>query len=139
MPGPLIGRMHLTLAISARGENHFTEVREHALAAIAIDPRQEYAWRLLGDSQIVSGDRDGAITSFERAVALAPDDMDARVALGWMQLGAGNAAAAADSWRPAVDATTDRRTLERMVTLFRGRGEESVAAKAAAMEARLRR
>jgi len=58
------------------------------------------------------------------------------VALGWIQIGAGNLAAAADAWRPAVDGTTDPRTLQRMITVFRARGEDRVAARAEAAAAK---
>jgi tetratricopeptide (TPR) repeat protein len=136
MPVAAVGRAHLTLAIWWRGKGRFERVREHALAALAAEPRQEYAWRLLGDAQLVAGERDAAIISFERAIAIAPADVDARVALGWIQIGAGNLAAAADAWRPAVDGTTDPRTLQRMITVFRARGEDRVAARAEAAAAK---
>ncbi len=139
MPASLTGRAHLTLAVWARGQDRFAEVREHAQAALAADPNQAYAWRLLGDGQLAGGDRAGAIASFERAIAIAPHDVDARVALGWMQLGAGNDGAAAEAWRPVVDETTDRATLQRMAALFGARGEEASAARAQAAEARLPR
>ena len=130
MPGPLAGRAHLTLAIWAREQKRFTEVREQAQAALVADPRQAFAWRLLGEAQLAGGDRAGAIASFERAVALAPLTVDTRVALGWMQLGAGNRDAAAEAWRPVVNETTDRTTLQRLAELFGERGEKAVADRA---------
>ena len=71
-----------------------------------------------------------------RALELAPEDVDARIALGWILIGAGDLAGAADTWRPVVGETTNRKTLERMAELFEARGEPNVAARARAAAAR---
>lgn len=49
------------------------EARSFLEQAVAADPRDAVAHTVLGQLQLASGERDGAIRSFERALEIAPD------------------------------------------------------------------
>jgi tetratricopeptide (TPR) repeat protein len=133
VPASLQWRGRLTLALWARAHGSPAELRTHAQAVLLAQPLLPLAWRLLGDAQVQLGQRDAAIHSFERVLELEPENLDAHVALGWMWLGAGNAAAAERIWAPVAARTSDSTTLARMVALFHERGNAAAetAAKAA--------
>jgi Tfp pilus assembly protein PilF len=61
-------------------------VRYLALARRKADeqPQDAAAWRELSACALVTGDHDLALAATERALALKPDDADARLTAGWM-------------------------------------------------------
>ena len=130
MPPQWVWRAHLSLAVAGREQQRWREVVDHAAVVIRNQPTNSLGWRLLGDASLRLGDRVLAITAFERALALEPGSVDTRIRLGWLLLGSGLPDRAAVVWRPAVRATSNRETLERMIELFQARGDAAAAQQA---------
>ena len=63
-PGPAAPRELAGVRLLQR---RWPEVTELASTAVAIDPRDEYAWKLLGTSRFVQADSDGALEAWNRA------------------------------------------------------------------------
>ena len=62
-PGPAATRELAGVRLLQR---RWPEVTELASTAVAIDPRDEYAWKLLGTSRFVQNDSDGALEAWNR-------------------------------------------------------------------------
>jgi Dolichyl-phosphate-mannose-protein mannosyltransferase len=116
-------RTHLSIAVAALEQRNFREALDHAAAVTRGRPGEALGWRLSGDARLQLNDARGAIGDFERALAIEPANAETRIALGWLLLAYGQAERAAEVWRPAVAATTNRAILERMRDLFRERGD----------------
>ena len=54
-------------------ERRFREAADALAEAVELNPEDVSAWRLLGGALVALGDTHGAVVSFERALALAPD------------------------------------------------------------------
>jgi len=130
MPPGWMWRAHLSLAIAALEQQRFREAFDHAAVVVRDRPGEPLGWRLTGDASLRLGDRERALSAFERALALEPENVETRILLGWVLIGAGREDRAADVWRPAVGMTSHRATLERMVELFQSRGEVAIAQRA---------
>jgi tetratricopeptide (TPR) repeat protein len=94
----------------------------------------EAKWRaadalvLLGVILAVKGDAAGALKTVEQAVALAPDNFDAQLALGRARYGAGDPAGAAKSFRAAVALRPqDSKARFFLATALEGAGETESA------------
>ena len=123
-------RAHLSLAISALEQQRYREALDHASVVTRDRPAEPLGWMLTGDASLRLGDRDRSLTAFERALALEPGNVETRIRLGWVLLGAGREDRAAEVWRPVVGMTTNRPTLERMIELFQSRGDATAARQA---------
>jgi tetratricopeptide (TPR) repeat protein len=90
------GRVALGRVLMALGR--FTEAEAELARAVRAAPGGALGFRLLGEARARMGDRDGAFEAFARALALNPDDEDARrgvMELDAIILGFRGAAAAA--------------------------------------------
>jgi tetratricopeptide (TPR) repeat protein len=132
LPPRIRWRGELSLAVWAGTHDAWADCERHTRALVAADPSSAFAWRLLGEALARRDDRAGGLQAFERAVALAPNDAEARVGLGFMRLANGDVAGAAEAWRPAIGATRNPEMLKRMAMIFRRFGDESSAARAEA-------
>ncbi len=130
MPPQWRWRAHLSLAIAALGEERYREALDHAAIVVHDRPSEPLGWRITGDASLRLRDRNRALAAFERAFALEPGNVETRIRLGWVLLGAGQQDRAAEVWRPAVGMTANRQTLERMVELFQSRGDAATAQQA---------
>lgn len=70
---------------------------EKASRALELDPDLSSPYALLGIMQVVDRHYEEAIASTQRAVAIGPGDAEAHIALGYVQLFAGNHAEAANA------------------------------------------
>src|SRR5204863_7870226 len=68
---------------------------EKASRALQLDPDLSSPYAILGIMQVVDRRYEEAIASAERAVALGPGDAETKIAMGYVQLSAGNHAEAA--------------------------------------------
>ena len=73
------------------GQSEVTKAAAHLQEAVALRPDFAEAWSDLGDARKTLLDNAGALTAFERAVALAPDDSVAQTRLGSLYLDQGKA------------------------------------------------
>jgi hypothetical protein len=130
MPPEWRWRAHLSLAIAELGEQRFQSALDHAAEVVRARPAEPIGWTLTGDASLRLGDRNRSLAAFERALALEPGNVETRIRLGWVLLGAGQEDRAAEVWRPAAGMTTNRATLERMIELFQARGDAAAARQA---------
>jgi hypothetical protein len=86
---------------------------------------------------LLQRDAAGAAAAFGRAEQLEPTSAEARIGRGWAALLAGREDEAAALWRPVAGVARERLTLERMVALYRARGDRAGEAAAAAQLAKL--
>jgi len=111
--------------------------RRHAAALVylgrlaELEKREPRAWLAIGDVAIEMGDADRAEAAYRRVQTIEPDNMAARVGLGWVSLLRGREREAAAQWRPLIVSVHDDRTLARMVALFASQGDTNAAALAA--------
>lgn len=66
---------------AAREPQNLDELADDLRARLAADPKALDGWRLLGRAELARGRPDAAREAYERALALAPDDAQARVDL----------------------------------------------------------
>jgi cytochrome c-type biogenesis protein CcmH/NrfG len=78
------------------------------------------------------GDFVAGAAAFERAEALDPSNVDARIGRGWALLFARSPQEAAVAWRPVVALTRDSDTLRRMIELYQALGDRETEARARA-------
>jgi hypothetical protein len=123
-------RAHLSLGMWERKNDRFEKALEHFQAVNRYQPGSADGWLLTGETQLNLGRLQPAYEAYSRALALNPRSVDARVGLGWVQLQGGLPQAAAELWRPAVDAVEDPTTLRAMVELFTRLGDAQGAQRA---------
>ena len=127
---------HLLLASDEFDRGHPTAALAHVDAAMRGRPLGEEGWRIAGEALRALGRAGEAVRAYERALLIDPDDLRARLGLGWAQLGAGNPQMAARAWRPAIGPGTDAYTLRQMVKVYDGLGDRRAADAARAELAR---
>jgi len=110
-----------------------SDVARGALVRAArLDPRNPDIPLLLGSVLLDASEFDAAERAFERAEALNPDNLEARLGRGWATLLAGREQEAAALWRPVIAATTKRPVLESMIQLYARLGDHEAEARARA-------
>ncbi|MBZ5594277.1 MAG: tetratricopeptide repeat protein [Acidobacteriia bacterium] len=96
--------------------------------AVTLRPDLAEAWSDLGDARKTLSDDAGALTAFERAVSLAPDDAVAQTRLGAEYLNQGKAHLAAAHLQEAARLDpTNQSTLYSLQRAFREDGQEEQA------------
>jgi len=83
-------------------------------------------------------DAAAGVAVYDRALALDPGSLEARVGRGWASLVAGRDEETARFWRPVVDQAEDPATLEQMVKLYHALGDREAESAAGARLARLK-
>jgi cytochrome c-type biogenesis protein CcmH/NrfG len=93
-------------------------------------PRDAALQLAIGKLCVRLGDFPAGAAAFERAEALEPSSVDARIGRGWALLFAQRPQEAAAAWRPVVALTRDSDTLRRMIELYEALGDRETAARA---------
>ncbi len=70
---PALGPAHRHLALVLYTLHDFAGAIDHSQAAIKLDPRDPYAYGVLGDARLETGDYDGAARSYATMIALRAD------------------------------------------------------------------
>jgi len=110
-----------------------SDVARGALVRAArLDPRNPDIPLLLGSVLLDASEFDAAERAFERAEALNPDNLEARLGRGWATLLAGREQEAAALWRPVIGATRKRPVLESMIQLYARLGDREAEGRARA-------
>jgi Flp pilus assembly protein TadD len=91
--------------------------------ATAKHPSSGEAWTLLGHVALELHDPERATLAYRQAAALDPNNLVARLGVGWARLGANDLAGAGEAWRPLVLAARDPATLQQMVLVFHALGD----------------
>jgi len=128
----------LTLALIDFDRGRFAASRARLERLVARAPGKLQAWLLLGEVSLHLEDGPRAATAYERAEAIDPRNVEARVGRGWASLVSRRPREAASLWRPVVSSARDPATLERMIDLYRAVGDPAAEAEARAALARLR-
>ena len=120
---------HLLLGNFARREGRWAEALQHYQAVERGAPAESRAWVYDGDMQLELGRPAAARASYERARAIEPHSLGARLGIGWVEYRTGDPGRAAATWAPVVKMAPDERTLLAMRDAFRRAGDAaSVAA-----------
>ena len=117
------------------GQSEVTKAAAHLQEAVALRPDFAEAWSDLGDARKTLLDNAGALTAFERAVALAPDDSVAQTRLGSLYLDQGKAHLAVVHLQEA--ARLDPKNQSTLYGLQRALREDGQEAQAEAVKRRL--
>ena len=126
------------LAAVERSHGHLELTRFLLERAAAVKPNDLHTLLLLGDVVLSLNDAAAGVAVYDRALALDPASLEARVGRGWASLVAGRDEEAARFWRPVVDQAEDPATLEQMVKLYHALGDREAEAAAGARLARLK-
>lgn len=124
---------HVLLASDALDHGQAAVALAHLGEAMKGGPLSQDGWRLSGEAFRSLGRLGEAIRAYERAVVMDPEDVPARLGLGWAQLGMGNTDRAARAWRPAIGPRVDTYTLRQIVRIYDERGDPA-SARAARLE-----
>jgi hypothetical protein len=116
-----------TLAQDALDRGLHEEALAQATRAIQGRPADPAGWMLAGEALRALYRSADAAKAYERVLVLDPSQRNARLALGWAQLGAGNLELAARAWRPAIGPDVDVATLRRMIEVFDQVGDREAA------------
>jgi adenylate cyclase len=102
---------------------------EKASKALELDPDLSSPYALLGIMQVIDRHYDEAIASAKRAVAIGPGDAGAHIALGYVQLFAGNDAEAANAVETALKLDPNLSPMDREIAglVFLLRGDTATA------------
>ena len=119
----------------ARGR--LAEARADYERAARRQPRDVALQLAIGKVCVRLGDFEAGAAAFERAGALEPSNVDARIGRGWALLFAQRAQEAAAAWRPVVALTRDSDTLRRMIELYQALGDRETEARARATLAQM--
>jgi tetratricopeptide (TPR) repeat protein len=95
-------------------------------------PRDVALQLAIGKVCVRLGDFAAGAAAFERAEALDPSNVDARIGRGWALLFARRPQEAAAAWRPVVALTRDSDTLRSMIELYQALGDRETEARARA-------
>jgi len=127
LPDSLAWTHRMVLGAEALAENRPAEALRHAGNATQARPHDALGWTLAGEALRQLGRASDARAAFEHALALDPDDVQAQVGLGYVELESGAPARAAAAWRPAIGRTTNPNALETMAALFDSLGDSEAA------------
>jgi 4-amino-4-deoxy-L-arabinose transferase-like glycosyltransferase len=100
-------------------------------------PRDAALQLAIGKVCVRLGDFEAGGAAFERAEALDPSNVDARIGQGWALLFARRPQEAAAAWRPVVARTRDSDTLRAMIELYQALGDRETEARARAALAQM--
>ncbi len=136
LPAAQAAESHSILAAHAFARDDPAGVIEHVEKALAGGLLRPPAWHWYGEALRSTGRLEEAVLAYERAIALDPNHVEARLGLGWAQLGLGRTELAARAWLPAIGPRTDTYTLREMTALYDRLGQSGPANSARAELAR---
>jgi tetratricopeptide (TPR) repeat protein len=125
------------LAAVERSHGHLERARFLLERAASVKPDDLHTLLQLGDVVLSLNDAAAGVAIYDRAMAIDPGSLEARVGRGWASLVAGRDDEAGRFWRPVVDQAEDPATLEQMVKLYHALGDREAEAAASARLARL--
>ena len=99
------------------------QARTFAQRAVLLAPRDPEVLAMAAGVALATADAATAIQLLERAVTLAPGNVNARLGLGLAQYTSGATAAAMATWRPVIEACEDAAMLLDMIQIFRAAGD----------------
>lgn len=114
---------HIVLAVDAAARDRWDEVLRHGRAATRAAPDSGLGWTVVGDALRRLRRFEQSREAYGRALSLDPNDADARLGLGWVELLSGHSARAAEVWRPVAGVTRDGRALAAMARVFEKTGD----------------
>ncbi len=117
-------------AVSARALGRLDESEHWLERLMQITPDDVPALMLQGEVLLQQNRPERAEPVFDRLITLDPGNPLGAVGRGWSLLLQNRLAEAAAAWRPAIDTTRDRRTLQQMAALFARLGDREAAARA---------
>ncbi len=120
-------RARYNLGFFAHEDQRYEEALRHLAVATRGRPDLASAWLLQGSCHLHLGQLLAAREAYGRALALEPENTEARAGLGWVELRAGRPELAARAWRPIIHQVQDVATLRRMDSLFRQLGDLEAA------------
>ncbi len=124
LAGPEELREQLQRGTRALDAGAYREAERELGELVTKDAASARGWHLLGLAQLRSGQPAAAVASLERARALRPEEFAVLVALAEAQRGAGQDAAAAQSYKQALQVRVDESLLDQV---FAGLGELHLA------------
>ena len=127
LPDSITAPYRITLAVDALGRDEPAEAIELIDQALRYRPGESLAWQVRGEALMKQGRDREALQSFERALALSPDEPDVRGDLGLARLSMGDTAGAARAWRGAIGGVTDLQILSEMIRVFSHIGDQARA------------
>jgi tetratricopeptide (TPR) repeat protein len=128
LPESLVWSHRTVLAVDALERNRPDVALALANDALKVREAQPLAWEVKAQALERTGRLDDAIAAYRQAVALAPDDIETQVWLGWALARRGDAAGAAAVWRPTVSRTDNLDALRAMEPVFAKLGDRETAA-----------
>jgi hypothetical protein len=129
LPDSLNWSNKIVLAVDALGRGAEQEALALADAATRTQPREPLGWIIKGAALRVAGRLRPARQAYARALALEPSDADTRYRLGGVERQLGMTREAGRTWKPMIEAQTDRRVLLEMKGLYESIGDrEAIAA-----------
>jgi tetratricopeptide (TPR) repeat protein len=128
LPESLVWSHRTVLAVDALERNRPDVALALANDALRVREAQPLAWEVKAQALERTGRLDDAIAAYRRSVALAPDDIETQVWLGWALARRGDAAGAAAVWRPTVPRTGNLDALRAMEPVFAKLGDGETAA-----------
>ena len=129
---------HFGLGRLARARGDLDGAHEHAAAALEEARTLPGAWALLGDIAQEIGEPAVAVDFWKGAIAQAPGDRNARIALARLLSSQGQHAAAAEQWQAAVDLKEDPESLAALADAARAAGDGATEQHALERLARLK-
>lgn len=106
----------------------YDRAREALEAAARRAPGDVDVLLLLGNVMIITGDATAARSVFVQVQRVDPSNVLAQVGLGWASIVEGDMRRAGELWRPAIAATRNPNTLQRMVALYQMLGDREAEA-----------
>ena len=127
LPDSMAWTHRMVLGANALEQGRPQDALREAELATRVRPADGLGWALQGEALRQMNRLDDAAVAFGRALALDPDDVQARVGLGWTELARGDSARAADAWRRAIGKTANAQALAAMAALYDRRGDRPAA------------
>jgi tetratricopeptide (TPR) repeat protein len=137
LPESLVWSHRTVLAVDALERGRPDVALALANDALKVRENQPLAWEVKAQALERTGHLDDAIAAYRRSVALAPDDIETQVWLGWALAKRGANPEAASVWRPTVSRTGNLDALRAMEPVFAKLGDSATAAAVRGAIARL--
>jgi protein O-GlcNAc transferase len=136
---PKSPQLHCWLGFQLQFSGRFEDARKHLEQAARLDPAYPATYYLLADVLFKEEKLEASVPYFEKAVALSPDDVDARLGLGQALLALGELGKALAALNDAARvAPEDARVHLQLSRLYFRSGDEARAEREAELSVRLK-